>query len=117
MGISSPTYVLAVAIPPMMWVAYRFFWKRYAKPKIRSRLVLGSVLSFCLGVIPALMVWQALVAGTVPCRNCAAGLFAASHDPFQYWLTVLVLYAAAIMCLAGFVFSIVSIMRWSRHQH
>ncbi|MBO9738485.1 hypothetical protein J7432_05455 [Xanthomonas axonopodis pv. begoniae] len=117
MEISSLDYIFFCAAFPMIWAAYRFFWSRYAKPKVRSRLVLASVLSLCMGTAPALMVWQALAVGTVPCRRCAGGFFAASHDPLLYWLTVLLLYATATTFSAGFVFSIASIMRWSRHQH
>ncbi|MEA9581417.1 hypothetical protein VC218_21760 [Xanthomonas nasturtii] len=117
MEISSLDYVLVFAAFPMILVAYRFFWSRYAKPKVRSRLVLSSLLSLCMGITPALMVWQALVVGTVSCRRCAGGYFTDSHDPFSYWLTVLLLYTAAIMFSAGFLFSITLITRWSRHHH
>lgn len=109
-------WFFGAALPPIIWAAYRFFWSRYARPKARSRVVLGAVLAFSLGATPALLVWEALVTGTVSCRRCSDGFFSVYDAPFGYWLNVAILYLVAIAFLSGLVFSISFLARGSRHS-
>ncbi|WP_144899804.1 hypothetical protein [Luteimonas cucumeris] len=109
--------ILLLLVAPFITAYLMSLWPKYAKPKSRNGLLIGSAVVFLMACAPAGVLIASLGDGQILCMGRRCDPVSLSSSPFTYWLTFVLWYLVCLFFLSIALYGFKTAIAWQQKSH